>query len=102
MTFIVRPATERDLKPLYEMAKLTGGGFTNLPPDRPALKAKLERSRVAFARDEAQITLRRIADNRTIIYALVLIALMLLRPQGLFGGIRAFGGGATRKIPGKA
>ncbi len=46
--------------------------------------------------------LRRIADNRTIIYALVLIALMLLRPQGLFGGIRAFGGGATRKIPGKA
>ncbi len=43
--------------------------------------------------------LRRIADNRTIIYALVLIALMLLRPQGLFGGLRAFGGGPTRKVP---
>ncbi|WP_375392763.1 arginine N-succinyltransferase [uncultured Sphingomonas sp.] len=51
MTFVVRPATDRDLKPLYEMAKLTGGGFTNLPPDRRALKAKLDRSRAAFARD---------------------------------------------------
>lgn len=40
---------------------------------------------------------RKIAANRTIIYALVLIALMLLRPQGLFGGIRAFGGGPSRK-----
>jgi len=28
---------------------------------------------------------RRIAQNRVIIYSLVLIALMLLRPQGLFG-----------------
>ncbi len=43
--------------------------------------------------------LRRIADNRTIIYALVLIALMLLRPQGLFGGRRALGGGPSRKVP---
>ncbi len=43
--------------------------------------------------------MRRVAANRTIIYALVLIALMLLRPQGLFGGIRAFGGGASRKLP---
>ena len=43
--------------------------------------------------------LRRIADNRTIIYALVLIALMLLRPQGLFGGLRAFGSGPSRKVP---
>ncbi|WP_375601267.1 arginine N-succinyltransferase [Sphingomonas sp. TZW2008] len=33
------------------MAKLTGGGFTNLPPDRRALKAKLDRSHAAFARD---------------------------------------------------
>ena len=51
MTFIVRPATDADLKPLYEMAKLTGGGFTNLPPERRALKAKLDRSRAAFAHD---------------------------------------------------
>ena len=26
------------------MAKLTGGGFTNLPPDRKALRTKLDRS----------------------------------------------------------
>ena len=52
MTFRIRPATESDLQPLYEMAKLTGGGFTNLPPDRAALRAKLERSAAAFARDE--------------------------------------------------
>ena len=54
MTFVVRPATDRDLKPLYEMAKLTGGGFTNLPPDRRALKAKLDRSRAAFARETGE------------------------------------------------
>ena len=42
---------------------------------------------------------REIAKNRMIIFSLVLIALMLLRPQGLFGGIRAFGAGASRKIP---
>ncbi len=41
--------------------------------------------------------LRKLAANRTIIYALVLIVLMLTRPQGLFGGIRAFGGKPTRK-----
>jgi len=29
--------------------------------------------------------IRRIAANRMIIYSLILIALMLLRPQGLFG-----------------
>jgi len=52
MTFRIRAATADDLQPLYEMAKLTGGGFTNLPPDRPALRAKLERSAAAFAREE--------------------------------------------------
>jgi branched-chain amino acid transport system permease protein len=40
---------------------------------------------------------RELARNRNIIFSLVLIALMLLRPQGLFGGLRAFGGGPTRK-----
>ena len=49
--FVVRPATRADLPHLYEMAKLTGGGFTNLPPDRKALTAKLDRSDAAFARD---------------------------------------------------
>ncbi|HEU0044998.1 arginine N-succinyltransferase [Sphingomonas sp.] len=52
MTFVVRAAIDGDLQPLYEMAKLTGGGFTNLPPDRKALRAKLERSAAAFARAE--------------------------------------------------
>lgn len=52
MTFRIRAARETDLQPLYEMAKLTGGGFTNLPPDKPSLRAKLERSAAAFARDE--------------------------------------------------
>jgi branched-chain amino acid transport system permease protein len=36
--------------------------------------------------------LRRIAANRMIIYSLVLIALMLLRPQGLFGRLPRRGG----------
>lgn len=48
--FRIRAASAADLQPLYEMAKLTGGGFTNLPPDRPSLTAKLERSDAAFAR----------------------------------------------------
>ena len=51
MTFRIRAARDDDLQPLYEMAKLTGGGFTNLPPERPALRAKLERSATAFARE---------------------------------------------------
>jgi arginine N-succinyltransferase len=50
MTFIIRPAKIDDLQPIYEMAKRTGGGFTNLPPDRKALTAKLERSVAGFDR----------------------------------------------------
>ena len=41
---------------------------------------------------------REIAKNRMIIFSLALIALMLLRPQGLFGGLRAFGGKDRRKV----
>jgi arginine N-succinyltransferase len=52
VTFRIRSATSKDLGPLYEMAKLTGGGFTNLPPDRAALAAKLDRTETAFARNE--------------------------------------------------
>jgi arginine N-succinyltransferase len=52
MTYRLRAAHPRDLEPLYEMAKLTGGGFTNLPADRKALKRKLERAEAAYARDE--------------------------------------------------
>ncbi len=51
----MRTARADDLQTLYEMAKLTGGGFTNLPPDRNALAAKLERTEQALARDEDSI-----------------------------------------------
>ena len=50
MTFRLRAARLTDVEPLYEMAKLTGGGFTNLPADRDAIEAKLGRSEAAFSR----------------------------------------------------
>lgn len=53
MTFVIRPARPDDLQPLYEMAKLTGGGFTNLPPEKAALWSKLGRSAQAFASSTA-------------------------------------------------
>jgi arginine N-succinyltransferase len=52
VSFRIRAARDEDLQYLYEMAKLTGGGFTNLPPDRDALRAKLDRSHAAFDRAE--------------------------------------------------
>jgi len=52
VSFRIRAARDADLQALYEMAKLTGGGFTNLPPERDALRAKLARSHAAFARDD--------------------------------------------------
>ncbi len=55
MTFRMRAARADDLAALYEMAKLTGGGFTNLPPDKPSLTAKLDRSGQAFARTEETV-----------------------------------------------
>jgi len=51
MSFRVRPATGEDFRAIYQMAKLTGGGFTNLPADRATLVAKLARSDKSFARD---------------------------------------------------
>lgn len=50
MSFKIRAARIDDLQHLYEMAKLTGGGFTNLPADKRSLTAKLERSQRAFDR----------------------------------------------------
>ena len=50
MSFRIRAARIDDLQHLYEMAKLTGGGFTNLPADKPSLTAKLERSQRAYDR----------------------------------------------------
>jgi arginine N-succinyltransferase len=52
MSYVLRPARLDDLTPIYQMAKSTGGGFTNLPPDRTALKARLTRALAAFERDE--------------------------------------------------
>ncbi len=55
MTFVIRAATHDDLQHIYEMAKRTGGGFTNLPPDRKALTAKLDRSHAGFTRDSEDL-----------------------------------------------
>ena len=56
MSFRLRAARTEDLEPLYEMAKLTGGGFTNLPADREALGSKLATSSEAFANTGDEIT----------------------------------------------
>ncbi|MGH6632884.1 MAG: arginine N-succinyltransferase, partial [Sphingopyxis sp.] len=52
MNYVIRAARPSDLQSIYEMAKLTGGGFTNLPPDKNALRAKLERTEASFASDK--------------------------------------------------
>ncbi|MCP4615177.1 MAG: arginine N-succinyltransferase, partial [Bradyrhizobium sp.] len=52
MSFVIRAARDEDLQALYEMAKLTGGGFTNLQPEKEVLRAKLARSHAAFDRGE--------------------------------------------------
>jgi len=52
MSYRVRPATGADFRAIYQMAKLTGGGFTNLPPDRETLVAKLKRSDKSFSRKQ--------------------------------------------------
>jgi arginine N-succinyltransferase len=52
MNYRVRPARGDDFNAIYKMAKLTGGGFTNLPPDRGTLVEKLARSDSSFARKE--------------------------------------------------
>ena len=49
MSFRVRPARNGDFQAIYEMAKLTGGGFTNLPADKGTLVEKLVRSEKAVA-----------------------------------------------------
>lgn len=52
MSFRIRPVANGDFQAIYEMAKLTGGGFTNLPPDKGTLTEKLVRSERAFERGE--------------------------------------------------
>ena len=48
MSYRVRPARAEDFDAIFDMAMLTGGGFTNLPPDKGAIVAKMSRSQAAF------------------------------------------------------
>jgi arginine N-succinyltransferase len=48
MSWFVRPAREDDLDALLELAGMTGGGFTNLPPNRDALARRLAWSAASF------------------------------------------------------
>ncbi|AEI37475.1 arginine N-succinyltransferase [Zymomonas mobilis] len=49
MNYRIRPAKTGDEEALYALAQLTGGGFTNLPADLEALRAKIDRSNLAFS-----------------------------------------------------
>lgn len=53
MSWRVRAAGAGDTDALLALATITGGGFTNLPPDRDAIAAKLARSEAGFARADA-------------------------------------------------
>ena len=50
MSFRIRPARKTDLRAFYNLAKLTGGGFTNLPAEKATLEKKLARSEACFER----------------------------------------------------
>ena len=54
MTYVVRAARASDLDALYNMAKTTGGGFTNLPASKAALRRKLDKALASFAREGDQ------------------------------------------------
>ena len=51
MTMRIRASRESDFRALYNLAKLTGGGFTNLPAEKGTLEAKLARSVEGFSRE---------------------------------------------------
>lgn len=53
MSWRVRPARAADLPALMDLARLTGGGFTNLPADAAALAERLAWSDASFVRIEA-------------------------------------------------
>nr|WP_198350973.1 arginine N-succinyltransferase [Sphingomonas formosensis] len=55
MTSVWRAAEPADLQSIYEMAKTTGGGFTNVPADRGKLRSKLESAAAAFARGDDRL-----------------------------------------------
>ncbi len=47
--YVVRAARRDDLDALHALALQTGGGLTNLPPDRAALEKRLAKSTASFA-----------------------------------------------------
>jgi arginine N-succinyltransferase len=49
---VVRAAHMSDLDALYALAMQTGGGLTNLPPDRDALEKRLQKSSESYALEE--------------------------------------------------
>jgi arginine N-succinyltransferase len=51
MSFRIRAARKSDLRSFYNLAKLTGGGFTNLPAEKSTLEAKLDRCAAGFTRE---------------------------------------------------
>lgn len=51
MSYRIRAARPDDLRAFYDLAKLTGGGFTNLPAERATLEDKLQRSEAGFSRE---------------------------------------------------
>ncbi len=51
MSYRIRAARPDDFRAFYDLAKLTGGGFTNLPAERATLEAKLVRSEAGFSRE---------------------------------------------------
>jgi arginine N-succinyltransferase len=83
----VRPARADDLAALLDLAGQTGGGFTNLPQDRQALAARLERSGASFA-----AAAEAVPDGR---YMLVLAH----RPSGRVGGTAAIFGRIGTDFP---
>ena len=50
MSYRIRAAGPDDFRAFYDLAKLTGGGFTNLPAEKATLEAKLDRSEAGFSR----------------------------------------------------
>ena len=50
MSFRIRAARRSDLAAFYDLAVMTGGGFTNLPAEKPTLEAKLDQSARGFER----------------------------------------------------
>ena len=81
MSFRVRPATGDDFRAIYEMAKLTGGGFTNLPADKrhAGRQARALGGRVRARRATARRTTSTCSCSRT------------RRPKQIRGTCQVFG-----------